>query len=48
MKDKDPIVRGIEKVLSFLPDDLNEDEKLKVSEIQELLNKIEQKESNEE
>lgn len=43
MKEKDPIVKGIEKVLSFLPDDLSEEEKAKVEEIRELLNKIEDK-----
>ena len=41
MSTKDPIVAGIEKVLSFLPDNLTEEEKQKVDEIKGLLNSIE-------
>ena len=40
MTDKDPVVKGIEKILELLPDNLTEDEKAKVEEIQELLGKI--------
>ena len=40
MKDKDPVVKGIEKILDLLPEDLNDAEKGKVEEIQELLGKI--------
>ena len=40
MKDKDPVVKGIEKILELLPDELNDTEKEKVTEIRELLQKI--------
>lgn len=47
MGDRDPIVAGVEKVLSILPDNLTEEEKQKVDEIKGLLNNIE-KSNNEE
>jgi len=43
MSYKDPIVNGIEKVLSFLPDKLTEEEKQKIDEIKEILDNIENK-----
>lgn len=46
MNDKDPFVKGIEKVLSFLPEDLNGEQKNKVKEIEELLEKIEPKQTD--
>lgn len=46
MSDKDSVVKGIEKVLSFLPKDLNEEQKAKVKEIEDLLEKIEPKQTD--
>ena len=40
---RDPVVRGIEKVLSFLPKDLSADQQEKVAEIRTLLDQIEGK-----
>ena len=40
---RDPVVRGIETVLSFLPKDLNDDQQKQVAEIRALLDKIEGK-----
>lgn len=40
MKNSDAIVKGIEKVLDFLPDDLNEEQKQNVEVIKSLLNEI--------
>ena len=45
MKEKDPIVKGLERALELLPKDLTEEEKEKVAEIEELLKKIENKEN---
>jgi hypothetical protein len=46
MTDRDPVVKGIEKVLSFLPKDLTEEQKAKVKEIEDLLEKIEPKQTD--
>lgn len=40
MKSKDNIVKGIEKVLSFLPEDLSDEQKQNVEEIKGLLSEI--------
>ena len=43
-KSEDPIVKGINKVLSFMPENLNEEEQAKVAEIRDLLAQIEKAE----
>ena len=45
MKETDPIVKGWERALELLPKDLTEEEKEKVVEIREFLNKIEKGEN---
>ena len=46
MENSGYIKKGIEKVLSLLPEELNEQEKTKVEEIKELLADIEKDDEN--
>ena len=47
MKNNDAIVKGIEKVLSFLPYDLSKEQKQSVEEIKGLLSEIDNQSAKE-
>ena len=48
MEDKKKIVKSLEKMLDMLPDNLTKEEKDKVADIKEMLNKIDKKVDKEE